>query len=403
MKKIVLLSALFAFALSANAQKSKIIGSWLMTKAEIKGKTEHPYQIFDFQKNGKLVAMGMELAEWKYDKKKNAITMNSKMAKDFNGALAILKLDKKKLTLQKDGDKFYYSRLKPEKIARNNKKSNLAGNWEIDSDQYRSSLLKFELPNAFTLIESGDGMTSTTRGTWIYQPKKETLLMIGFFQQHPLRGKNKVKKISKKILVMKNGDHTIKAKRLKKNKQAIERLTFNEDDFPEEQPENGPELPWMDFYEMVDFLNTVQWLEYTYGQLEPETKTLKHTYSIASKLTVKPNKPSVRFTNFTVTANGEEQFSEKYRDELAGSYDLFFPQKELWPYRIIGAESLTVPAGTFNCTVVEGFDGDTKAKYWLINDMPGIYAKVIKDGQDPFDKPQYSVMELKKITYKAHK
>jgi len=401
MKKRILILLLTAFAFTVNAQTSKLVGSWLMTKAEVKGDTKHPYQTFEFRADGKLLAMGMEVGSWTYDKNNKAIVMQSEMDKDFNGAAKIKKLTKSKLTLHKDGMKFYYSRLQPRKIAKDNKKSKLAGNWKVDSDEHQSSLLKFELPDAFTMIESGDGMTSTYNGTWIYQPKKKALIMVGFFQEHPLRGKNKVEKISKKKLVLKNGGQTIKAKRIKKTKKTIGRLTFTEEEMPEEQPVEGPQLPWADFYEMVEFLDTVHELTYSYGELVPKMNTLKYPYSIVSKLTVKPQKPSVCFTNFSVVKKDSSQFSEDYRDELARGYDKFFPQKELWPYRIIGTESVTVPAGTFSCTVVEGFDSDAKVKYWLINEMPGIYAKIIIDETDPFGKPAYTVRELEKINYKA--
>jgi len=398
MMKILLFSLLLAF--TAYGQTSKIVGSWLMTKAEIKGKTEHPYQVFDFKENAKLSAMGIEVASWKYNKKDHSIIMKSTMDKDFNGVGKISKLTKTSLVMRKDGMTFYYSKLNPEHVSRDNKESGLAGKWEIEDDEYQSSLLKFELPDSFTLIQSGDGMTSTYRGTWIYQPKKESLIMIGFFQEHPLRGKNTVQKLSEEKLVLKNGPNTINAKRIKETKQQIERLTFTEEEFPEEQPTDGPKPPWQDFYAMVDFLQHVQELQYSYGELVPEMKTLKHPYAIVSKLTVKPEKPSVRFTNLSVTQKDSNQFSEDYRDELTRGYDQFFPQKELWPFRIKGSETLTVAAGTFNCTVVEGFDGDAKVKYWMITDMPGIYAKIIREETDPFGKLEYKLYELEEIRKK---
>ena len=82
------------------------------------------------------------------------------------------------------------------------------------------------------------------------------------------------------------------------------------------------------------------------------------------------------------------------------SNNAFFPRAEPWPYRIAGVEKVTVPAGIFDCTVIEAMDGDKKLKYWMINDMPGIYAKIIQEEIDPFDNLEYSVQELEKINNK---
>jgi len=115
MKKLIILSTLFIFAFSANAQKSKLVGSWLMTKVEAEGGTEHPYQIFDFNEDGRFMALGMELGTWKYQKKGKKIIMESTMDKDFNGEGKILKLTKSKLIVNKDGAKLYYTKINTKK------------------------------------------------------------------------------------------------------------------------------------------------------------------------------------------------------------------------------------------------------------------------------------------------
>ena len=78
---------------------------------------------------------------------------------------------------------------------------------------------------------------------------------------------------------------------------------------------------------------------------------------------------------------GEEEPSS------TGDHEINFPKNGLSPFfrfrnpqiKIIGSEKVTVPAGTFQCTVVElksSFWGVEKV--WLIDKMPGMYAKVIK-------------------------
>ncbi len=78
---------------------------------------------------------------------------------------------------------------------------------------------------------------------------------------------------------------------------------------------------------------------------------------------------------------GEEEPSS------TGDHEINFPKNGLSPFfrlrraeiNIKGSEKITVPAGTFQCTVVElksSFWGVEKV--WMIDNMPGFYAKVIK-------------------------
>jgi K(+)-stimulated pyrophosphate-energized sodium pump len=52
---------------------------------------------------------------------------------------------------------------------------------------------------------------------------------------------------------------------------------------------------------------------------------------------------------------------------------------------------------------VETVDGEKKLKYWMINDMPGLYAKIIMEETDPFGELDYRIQELEKINYKSEK
>ncbi len=390
---------LLAFTVTAFAQTERLNGQWLLTKAEIKGQTITPYQIFEFKTNGKLLAMGMEVGTWRFDKKANTIVLKSKMNKDFNGQGKVVKLTPEAFIMNKGGDKYYYSRVHPEKIAKNNKAARLAGKWKLTGSEYPFAALKLDLPDKFTLIQSGQGETDTRRGTWIFVPDEQAIIFIGF--SHLLRGKIPLSHLTADGFTLQTSNGKLKARRITETASKIERLTFTEDDFPEDAEPDVSKLPWRDFEEMADFLNTVASVQYSYGILLPELNLLKHTSVIVSKVQVDPTKPSVRFTNFTVFGKDSSQFSENYKGGLTNSRNAFFPQDEPWPYRINGVEKITVPAGTFSCTVIEAVDGDKKLKYWMINDKPGIYAKIIIDETDPFGKPAYTVRELEKINYKA--
>ncbi len=390
---------LFAFTVTAFAQSERLTGQWMLTKAEIKGQTVTPYQIFEFKPNGKLLTMGVEVGAWSYDKKANTIILKSKMDKDFNGQGKVVKLTPDVFIMNKGGDKYYYSRVHPENIAKNNKAARLAGKWKLAGSEYPFAVLKLDLPDNFTLIQSSQGETDTRRGTWIFVPEEQAIIFISF--SHLLRGKIPLSHFTADGFTLQTSNVKLKARRITEPSIKIERLTFTEDDFPEDAEPDASQLPWREFEEMADFLNTVVSVQYSNGSLLPELNLLKHTDIIVSKVRVDITKPSVRFTNFTVSGKDSSQFSENFKGGLTNNRNAFFPQEEPWPYRIAGVEKITVPAGTFTCTVIEAVDGDKKLKYWMINDMPGIYAKIIIDETDPFGKSAYTVRELEKINYKA--
>ncbi len=399
MKKRLVSFAIFIFSVSLFAQSATLTGSWLLTKVEIKGETVTPYQIFEFKTNGKLQAMGMEVGAWTYDKKTNTIVLKSKMDKDFNGQGKVIKLTPEAFIMNKGGGKYFYSRVHPENIAKNNKAARLAGKWKLAGSEYPFTVLKLDLPDNFTLIQSGQGETDTRRGTWIFVPEEQAIIFIGF--SHLLRGKIPLSHLTADGFTLQSSNRKLKARRITETSSKIERLTFTEDDFPEEAEPDASKLPWRNFEEMADFLNTVASVQYSYGILLPELNLLKHTGVIVSKVRVDITKPSVRFTNFTVSGKDSSQFSENYKGGLTNNRNAFFPKEEPWPYRITGVEKITVSAGTFSCTVIEAVDGGQKLQHWMSNDRPGIYAKIIIDETDPFGKPSYTVRELEKINYKA--
>jgi len=394
MKKVLFL--LFFWAVAINAQSDKITGTWLMTKAEINGETKEPYQIFEFTTDGKLLAMGMDVATWKYDDASNAIVLNSKMDKDFNGANKLLTISDKEMTLEKDGEKYYYTRIDYDKIFNENKKSGITGVWEIENDEGAQQIVKFEEPDNYMFIDIYQGTTETARGNWIYNPDEKSLIVVSF--HNPLRGKSMIAELTSDKLVLKKDGETFVAKKETTDSKTIERLTFTEDDFPEEQPEVQLPEAWYDFGIMVEKLGGVKELKFKSGRLINGTNSFNYTTYI-SKITVDKNKPSVRFTNFFDDAGEMSQYAEHYKGGLSERYNNFFPKEEPYPYRSLGVETITVPAGTFECTVIEGFDMDKKIKYWLINDLPGVYAKTIEEGESPLGDPEYFVKELESVEY----
>ncbi|NOR44839.1 MAG: hypothetical protein GQ534_04565 [Candidatus Delongbacteria bacterium] len=187
----------------------------------------------------------------------------------------------------------------------------------------------------------------------------------------------------------------IKASKDNSDLKKIEKLSFSEEDFPE-LTDKDPSLPWMDFYNMVSTLNDVKHLKYRRGSLIEELNTFNYS-TILSKIETNTDKQSVRYTNLSISYGDTMQFSENFKGGMSEMYNDFFPRNEMMFYRFLGVETIEVPAGKFECTVVEGVDTNYNVKYWMINNKPGIYAKIIEEGVGQFDELEYFVYELEEI------
>ncbi len=388
---------LTATSLFSQKDKNRIDGTWLMTRAETSKGIEEPYFITTLTPDGKLVIMGMELGTWSYDTSNHTLTYKSDFPdKDMNGDSKVLKVNKQEMIVVKNNNKLFYTRLDTLAIAAANTHSSLSGKWQIHKENNTLVVLKFELPDHFSWVEAEDGSTESYSGTWIWNPAKEEVILVCL--KRDLRGKTGVTISGDKMTLTLSSGATLTASRMKTEENAIEHLTFQEEDFPEESNAEGLPASWLEMDEMVEALKDIKEVHYRFGRLIPEAGNIHYTPAI-SRITVNTEKPSIRFTNYMVEYGDTVQHSEKYKGGLSGMYDYFFPQDEIGPFRIQGKEKITVPAGTFTCTVVEGMDGDTKVKYWMIDKKPGIYARIIRETPDPFNKDEtdYTIEELTEI------
>lgn len=394
MKKTLLFLALTTYINVIYAQSEKLVGSWLITKVESADKVQEPFFIIDFKEDGKMEALEMEIGTWKYNVADNKIVMASDFDKNFNGDSKILELTESELVVDKNGEKVHYLKVDYNKIYKQNEASNLNGTWNIQNDEDATMILKFVAPDAFIFINATGGSTETVNGTWIYNPTENTVIMIGFTPL--LKGENHVVTLTKDELVLEKNGNLIRAKKSNSGSNSIERLSFKHDDIIKDETNRKYNLPWTDFDEMMQTLEDVNYLKYKMGNLIEATNTLKFV-TVVSMVEVNLEKQNIMFTNLEVSDRDTLQFSQNYKDGMTQTYNDFFPQEELDFYKIVGVKTLKVPAGSFECTVVEGFEGDTRVKYWMINAMPGVYARIIREGVSVFDDLEYSVMDLLEI------
>ncbi len=380
----------------------KVEGDWLLTKIETADGTKEVYAFVTFGDNGDFIAMDMNMGTWKYNKKNNVVEILSDKFKAANGNNNIVKLDAENMILENSGNKMYFQRIDSEKIASDNKNSGLKGTWKAGPDE--NNVLRifiFDIPDAFSYVEEEPGVQTTGSGTWIYNKKDNSLLLVARIED--LDNIYKVEKKSENNILLKNDNEVIT---LVKEKPAakIENLNFSEDDFFDADGnykyENDEEkLPWNDFYNMIDYLSGIKQLEYKFSTLILKANVFQ-TKPLVANVSVDEdqNKICIDFIFY-----GYDK--EHLPDDTAlppncvsenDYYNKLFPEKEQ-DFRVAGKENIKVAAGSFQCTVIEAVNGNgTKYKMWMIDDKPGVYAKIIEQDSDPTF-GHYHIYELTSI------
>ncbi len=397
---LVLITLIF-FAEIANAQKSKLIGSWLVTKVEADGEIQEPYQVTEFTAEGKMGMMGMEVASWKYNKKTNSIEMESDFDKDFSGVAKILKLNTDELIFVKDDVKVFYQKLDENKIAANNKISGVIGTWVFKGEPYpyANTYLTFKEPDEFTMIQKQEGMESSSKGTWIFDKQKMSLIMIGLRGEDMLKGENKVVKIDNETIELENHGKVFNANKKAGNAVEIEHLTFTEDDFYTEDGDykyydDEEKLPWQDPMMMMMSLVNVKHLLYKYSVLV-ENAGVFEDIILTADVVSNPQEQELSIDNIFY---GYDRYNLPEDTALPSNdnYDhILYPDEEN-TFRLAGSEEITTPAGTFDCAVVEVVTTrEARKKLWMIIDKPGVYAKIIEDKPGTFG--YYNIYELQAI------
>ncbi len=403
MKKSTYLAiALFTLASITNAQNPKLLGSWLLKTADTGSDVYHPYQITDFNDDGKFFVMGFEAGTWNYNNANNSIVVQSELDKDFNGEGKIEKLTAKELVLTKDGTKMTYQKINVAEIAVANQNSGLLGIWEFKDVPYSqaTTLITFTAPDEFTMIQKEEGMRANFSGTWIFDKQSSSLILIGLRSEDTFHGENKVVKISEESLELEYSETIFRGSRKAQNATKIERLSFSENDFYTEDGdykyyEDGEKLPWRNWSEMKMDLLDVKQLVYKYSTL------VSGTASFETKLLTSDVKATLEEEGFLIDNifNGYDRYNLPEDAEFQENRNFAAP---LYPleddvFRVVGDEEITTPAGTFNCTVVEvASDSGAQKKLWMIQDKIGVYAKIIDDDPDE-NWGHYYVYELQNI------
>jgi len=401
MKKLTfLLMVIMVLAVTANAQK--IDGSWLVTKIVVGDKVHEPLFVIEYKTDGSIITQGINVGSWRHNQKEKKLIMESSMDKDFGGDCKISNLNQKDLNFEKNGEKWSLSRLNMDEIAKNNAESGLIGSWEFadDANDDVTSVLNFEAPDSFTLIEKQPGMESRNGGMWIFNEQEKGLLILS--RHIRINGKNKILKINEKELVLENSGEKIVIRKLEEKQSNIERLNFTEADFFDENDEykyydDEEKLPWGDPFEMLMTLVNTRQLEYIYSSLVEGTKVFETKKLVADVNT----NVDEQMLDIDFIFGGYDRYNLPDDTQLPPNVLDFNYGSKLYPlkddsFRVIGNEEITTESGTYKCTVVESAGSrDECYKLWMINNRPGVYAKIIVDKAGIFG--YYNTYELKNI------
>jgi len=384
MKRYILILIVLS-SIQLQAQKSLVEGEWLLEHINDmqNNNLEEVAQILNFDTSGTIFIQERPFGTWSFEN--NMVIID---ARKIPGSYEVTAISDQEMELTLDNKQLYFTKIVRSKMITDNKNSSLLGVWKFKSQEHLQELIEFKEPDKIMHIEMDDSYKATQKGIWFYKPNTKELIIIG--QIGNIDGINTVASISNIEVLLENKG--IKYTLNKVVQVTVERLDFLEDDF---QNETKDDLPWKDYYKMITEMSKISQLVYQYDLLEENTSTFE-TKLLTANVSANTENETLNIDNIF---NGYDR-SSLYEDQEfpENKYNNFKP---LYPcsartFRVIGEEKITVPAGTFLCTVVEALgDFSTQFKIYMIKDKPGIIAKVISDSPDEYG--HYAIYQLKEI------
>jgi len=286
----------------------------------------------------------------------------------------------------------------------------IVGTWELKTvvkdgktKQSNGGVFIFDKGGVLKAAQSLSGGAITV-GKWKCD-KKRKMLVLESTMDKDFNGEAKVLKLKDGILSYKKDGVILnfsKAEMAKPDNTPIPALKFTTDDFitkdgDDKYLDDGAKLPWT-IEQIYENMKNVKEMVYHVDHFEPgRGKTDSWTNSFKVKFH-SDNELGIR--EYSNTRNDYIDMDDgifPLNEDTAGQM-IFFPQAEPGYFRYVGTEKVKTPAGTFDCTVIEGIgDFDLKLKYWMINDKPGVYAKIIKSKEDGFSMDYTNVYTLTEI------
>ena len=386
---------------------NKFTGEWLLEEEEKDGTTDFVGVIMDLNSNGIFYTQGFIFGTWDYNKATEKIIFDVKKEKDpINGEHTVIKADKATFIMDVEGTKLYFSKIDHKKIAKENGASGLIGTWRLSDEENPDAvhILKFNAPDKFVYVVKNENHRQKGVAMWIFNKSEKTVLLLGGLEK--LNGINKVIAITNNEISLENNGTIYSFKKEAQHVVKIERLTFTQDDFFTEDGDgvlkydDEQKLPWKDYMEMMMTLVNVKQLVYKYSSLIEAVDVFENKTLTAD---VNSNPQEIELS-IDFIFNGYDRYNLPEDAGLPSNefdaYNKLYPEEDNNIFRVLGSEQITTLAGTFECTVIEVMDGfDRSKKLWMINDKPGIYAKIIDENRKE-NYGYYHTYELQEIINK---
>ena len=427
MKKLVLVFAILLSVSIASAKGPKFLGSWMSEKIVAEGADQQMFMPITFEDDNDMIADDMVFGIWHYDKKTKLINITSFLISEFNGDWEIIELSKEKLILKMGDYEWHLFKYDKEAIAATNAKFGLSGLWKMESrtalvseetveeaveeateeaveeegsqEEYYEEYVE-ELPDLYFNFENVDyslkaissGYTSSSQGNWVYKPKQNSIMFIGG-RQADIIGNAKILEHNENTLSFENNGFNYVFKRMETVE--VEYLDFDYHSLRENKNEDIYP-PWGKFDKLTAQMTSIKMMVYSKGVFNTELKIFDFS-TVIYKTQVEEGY-NVSISEYSVNGSDTTQENEVSIGEDYGSENEFFPLEKFKNYSVVGKETITVPAGTFECTVVMGLDDDdVKYKVWMIDAKTGVYAKIISQKEDYRDRILYTETVLKEL------
>ncbi len=295
--------------------------------------------------------------------------------------------------------------------------SKIIGNWQLSTVTVNGKT-ETGLKAVFIFAEKGilkaaRNATSNTidAGTWKYNKKKKSIVMTSALDKD-FNGEALVINVNDKELTYKKDGATLSFIKLEKMNSPVKIqvkmekpiLSFDREAMYDEEGNFNYEveqskLPWK-IETIVNYLKGYHEVIYDVTNFPDDGEA--DTWVESEKIKYDEAAQSIDIRRYSYSQNDYIDMMEDpiWMNNLSEyDYDFnFFPNDNLDPYKVIGIEKIETKAGVFNCTVVEGFGNfDKKVKYWMINNQPGVFAKVIEIEDAPAPYGSTNVYILKEI------
>ena len=239
----------------------------------------------------------------------------------------------------------------------------------------------------------------TEVGTWKYDKNQNSILMSSTVDKN-MNGKAELIKVTEDELQYKKEDIVYSLVKYVKSREPGAMLDFSEADFFTEDGDykyEGEEekLPWKDPSEMLTSLVNVKHLVYNCSKLNEETESFEDK-TLTADVVANPDEMSL---SIDYIFYGFDRYNLPEDTELPPNtqyVNLLYPEVE-FNFRIVDAEEISTEAGTFECTVIEAAQEEIQKKLWMINDKPGVYAKIIIEKPGRFGAYSLQIFELTEI------